>query len=148
MKPDPDVVLGYLAGLMAQTIAPQVQPPYLAGAIGMSGMLLGMASQEWDRAADRLVRENRAVRALFRQAERVSLDAGLAQELRALAGGDDDDLRVSALESANTALRAALIRLQAAVETGLDAASRALNDAIWAELSASTRRRAFASDVF
>lgn len=148
MKPDPDVVLGYLAGLMVQTVAPQVQPQYLAGTIGMSGMLLGMAAQEWDRAADRLVRENRAIRALFRQAETVPLEPLLAQELRALAGGDDDDLRVSALEGANTALRAALIRLHAAVEDRAEPAALALADAIWAELSQSTRRRAFPTDVF
>jgi hypothetical protein len=148
MKPDPDAVLGYLAGMMVQSIAPQVQPAYLAGAIGMSGMLLGMLVEEWDRAADRLARENRAIRTLFRQAERVSLDQDLAQELRALAGGEDDDLRVSALESANTGLRAALIRLQAAIEDQAEATARALNDAIWAELSASTRRRALASDMF
>ncbi|MDR3512825.1 MAG: hypothetical protein P4L73_14410 [Caulobacteraceae bacterium] len=148
MKPDPDAVLGYLAGLMVQTIAPQVQPQYLAGVIGMSGMLLGMAAQEWDRAADRLVKENRAIRGLFRQAERVGLDADLAQEVRALAGGQDDDLRISALESVNTGLRAALISLHAAVETRTDAASRALNDAIWAELSASTSRRAYTGSPF
>lgn len=148
MKPDPNLVLGHLAGLMLQQLAPQVQPSYLAGTIGMSGMLMGMMAEEWDRAADRLARENRAIRGLFRQAERISLDAALAQDLRALAGGEDDDLRISALDAANAGLRAGLIRLQAAVEGRTDAASKALNDAIWAELSASTQRRALASDVF
>lgn len=148
MKPDPNLVLGHLAGMMLQQVAPQAQPSYLAGTIAMSGMLMGMLAEEWDRAADRLARENRAIRALFRQAERIALDPTLAHDLRALAGGEDDDLRVSALEAANGGLRAALIRLQAAIEDRTDAASRALNDAIWAELSASTQRRALASDMF
>lgn len=148
MKPDPEAVLGHLAGLMLQTIAPQAQPAYLAGTIGMAGILLASLAQEWDRAADRLVEENRAIRDLFRQAEAIALDGPLAGELRALAGGEEEDLRVSTLEAANTGLRAALIALHAAVETGNDAASRALNAAIWAELSASTRRRALANAPF
>ncbi len=82
------------------------------------------------------------------QAEAIALDGPLAGELRALAGGEEEDLRVSTLEAANTGLRAALIALHAAVETGNDAASRALNAAIWAELSASTRRRALANAPF
>jgi len=148
MKPDPQAVLGQLAGLMLQTIAPQVQPAYLAGTIGMSGLLLAMLTQEWDRAAERLVGENRAIRALFRQAEAVALDTGLSEALRALAGGEDDDLRLSALEAANGTLRAALIDLHAAVEARKDARSQALNDAIWAELSLSTTRRAFTGAPF
>jgi hypothetical protein len=148
MKPDPDAVLGHLAGLMLQTIAPQVQPAYLAGTIGVSGLLLAMLAEEWDRAAQRLVEENRAIRALFRQAEAVAVDGLLAGELRALAGGEDDDLRLSALEAANAGLRAALTRLHAAVEIRAEAAAQALNAAIWTELSASTERRRLASAPF
>jgi hypothetical protein len=148
MKPDPHAVLGFLTELLMVEVAPKAQPPYLGGTIGMVGTALAVLTEEWDRAASRLVEENRAIRALFRRAERVRLDPLLADELRALAGTEDDDLRISALDRGNTGLRAALIRLQIAVETAVDEASKALNEAIWAELSASTERRRQASAPF
>jgi hypothetical protein len=141
MKPDEQLVLGDFAARFAAVIAPQVQPPYLAAAIGMSGAILGLIAEDWDRAAHRRVEENRAIRAIFAQAGGLSLDAALAARLRALARTGDDDLRLSALEAANAILRAALIELHAATEalTGLDA--KAVNAAIWKELAASTERR-------
>jgi hypothetical protein len=148
MKPDAQDVLAYLTELTLTQVAPKVQPPYLAGTLGMIGTALAVLTEEWDRAAHRLVEENRAIRALFRKAETLSLEAGLAGDLRALAGGEDDDLHIKALNTGNAALRAALIRLQTAVEARDDAASRALNDAIWAELTASTVRRQQASAPF
>ncbi len=148
MKPDPQAVLGYLTETLLTQIAPKAQPPYLAGTIGMIGTALAVLTEEWDRAASRFVEENRAIRALFRKAETLSLEAGLAGELRALAGGDDEDLRISALDAGNSVLRAALIRLQAAIETRDDAPARGLNDAIWAELSTSTERRKLSGSPF
>jgi hypothetical protein len=141
MKPDPQLVLGHLAGMLLQEVAPRQQTGYLSGLVGMSGMALAMLTEEWDRAAQRLAEENRAIRVLFRHAETVRLDEALARELRALAGGEDENLRISVLEATNGSLRAALIRLHAAVEIGEDAASRALNAAIWDELRVSTERR-------
>jgi len=148
MKPDPQAVLGYLTQSLLTEVAPKAQPPYLAGTIGMIGTALAVLTEEWDRAASRFVEENRAIRALFRRAETLSLDAALASELRALAGGDDEDLRISALDAGNGVLRRALIRLQTAIETRDDAASKALNDAIWAELVQSTERRKLTGSPF
>jgi hypothetical protein len=141
MKPDENLVLADFANRFATVIAPQVQPAYLASAIGMNGGILGLIAEEWDRVASRRVEENRAIRALFREAAGIALEPGLGARLRDLAGGNDDDLRLSALEAANEALRSALIELHAAVEVMDDAAAKALNDAIWRDLSASTLRR-------
>jgi hypothetical protein len=148
MKPDPQAVLGYLTGMLMTEIAPKAQPPYLAGTIGMIGTALAVLTEEWDRAASRFVEENRAIRALFRRAETLSLDTALANDLRALADGDDEDLRISALDAGNAVLRAALIRLQAAIETRDDAPAKALNDAIWTELTTSTERRKLSGSPF
>jgi hypothetical protein len=137
VKPDENLVLADFAQRFAGVIAPQVQPAYLAAAIGMSGGILGMIAEDWDRAAARRVEENRAIRGLFKQAAGLSLEAGLAARLATLAAGNDDDLRLSALEAGNEALRGALIALHAAVD-----------DAIWAELSASTLRRRLAAGSF
>ena len=148
MKPDENLVLADFAQRFATVIAPQVQPAYLAAAIGMSGGILGMIAEDWDRAASRRVEENRAIRALFKQAAGLALEPGLATRLEVLAGGDDDDLRLSALEAGNETLRAALITLHTAVEAMDGPAAKALNDAIWAELSASTLRRKLAAGSF
>lgn len=83
-------------------------------------MLLTIAAEVWDGAAHRLVEENRALAAL--------LDDAAAES----------DLRLSALEAENRRLRAGLIEAHAAAEAAGDTARE---DAIWAELRASTERR-------
>jgi hypothetical protein len=148
MKPDENLVLADFAQRFATVIAPQVQPAYLAAALAMSGGILGMIVEDWDRAAARRVEENRAIRGLFRQAAGLAVEPGLAARLATLAEGDDDDLRLSALEAGNEALRSALIELHAAVEAMEGSAAKALNDAIWAELSKSTERRRLAAGSF
>lgn len=135
MKPDVPAVLMELAGLVAANAMPEVHPADRAGALGLSAALLALASQAWDGAAQNLVTENRAIRVLLARG------AGLVPDAAALANGSDDDLRISALDAENARLRAALIALQIAVEGRADAEAAALDDAIWAELIASTERR-------
>ena len=83
-------------------------------------MLLNLSAEVWDGAAHNLVEENRALRSLL----------GVA--------GQDEDLRLSALRTTNDGLRAQLIDAQIAAEASGDIARQ---DAIWAELRASTERR-------
>ena len=148
MKPDENLVLADCAARFATVIAPEVQPAYLAASIGMFGGILGMIAEDWDRAASRRVEENRAIRRLFGQASGLALEVGLSARLATMAEGNDDDLRLSALEAGNEALRAALIDLHAAVEAMDGQAANALNDAIWVELSASTERRRLSAGSF
>lgn len=148
MKPDENLVLADFAARFATVIAPQVQPAYLASAIGMSAGILGMIAEDWDRAASRRVEENRAIRGLFARAAGLTLEPELASRLAALGQSNDDDLRLSALEAGNEALRAALIELHAAVEIMDGGPAKALNDSIWAELSASTLRRKMSAGSF
>ena len=139
MKPDIPAVLAELAGLVARNAAPDLDPAERAGALGLSAALLGMAAEAWDGAAQRLVEENRALRALLSDAgDRAGADASLA-------GAEDDDLRISALSAANARLRAALIALQAGVEAEDSPEARALESRIWEELRLSTERRHMSS---
>lgn len=144
MTPKIPDVLADLAGLVARNAMPDVDPAERASALGLSSMLLSIAAQEWDRAAARLVEENGAVRALLAEAPAVLGEGELAGRLWDLSAGRDEDLRVSALETANAALRAALIELHAAVEALPGEAARRLDAAIWAELRTSTERRQIA----
>lgn len=135
MKPEVPAVLAELAGLVARNAVPGVDPAERAGALSLSAALLGMAAEAWDGAAQRLVEENRALRALLSAAgDRAGRDAWLA-------GGVDDDLRISALSAANARLRAALIDLHAAVELDSSPEARVLEAQIWDELRRSTERR-------
>jgi hypothetical protein len=120
MTPDVPSVLSELAQLLMRNAVPGVPDAERASALGLSAMLLGISAEVWDGAAHNLVAENRALRTLL----------GLS--------GQDDDLRLSALRAENERLRALLITAQIEAEASGDAA---LQDAIWAELRASTERR-------
>ena len=102
-----------------------------------SGALAMMIAQEFERAAARLVAENAAVEALLADAGAALADA----ELRAVAEARQPSLLISDLQARNHALRDALTRLHARVETLDTPLARDLEARIWAELVESTRRR-------
>jgi hypothetical protein len=120
MTPEVPAVLAELANICLMNAAAGVPDAERASHLGLSAMLLNLAAEVWDGEAARLVAENRALRALL------ALD------------GADDDLHLSRLKAVNDVLRAKLIEAQVAAEQAGDAARQ---DAIWAELVASTERR-------
>ena len=120
MTPDVPSVLSELAQLLMRNAVPGVPDAERASALGLSAMLLGLSAEVWDGAAHNLVTENRALRTLL----------GLT--------GQDENLRLSALRAENDRLRALLIAAQSEAEASGDIARQ---DAIWAELRASTERR-------
>ena len=128
MIPSVPAVLVDLAGKVAANAAPNVNPVDRASALGLSALLMSLAAETWNSAAHHLVMENRAFRTL--------LARGAAYAPPPVEH-PEDDFRLSALAAENGRLRAALITLQIAVE-GRD---EPMNDAIWAELRASTERR-------
>jgi hypothetical protein len=114
----------------------------------VNAALLLAVREEFDRAAARRVEENRALRRLF--ADAVSVVAGdrLRARLRDAAATEDTSLLVPDLERRNNELRALLIDLHAHVESLPGDDARALEDAIWRELRASTERRRLSLAVF
>lgn len=120
MTPQVPAVLAELAQLLMRNAVPGVPDGERASALGLSAMLLGLAAEVWDGAAHNLVEENRAIRTLLDLA------------------GEDATLRLSALRAENDRLRALLIEAHIAAEAAGDATRQ---DAIWAELAASTERR-------
>ena len=141
MKPEPTHVLERVMQALLADVAPAVQPPYRQAGVTMHAMLLLTVREEFDRAAARRVEENRALRALFGNADAVVEDAALKARLADAARGEDASLLVPALEESNRALRTLVIELHAHVETLASPAARRLDDAIWSELAASTARR-------
>lgn len=128
MIPSVPAVLVDLAGKVMANATPAVNPVDRASTLGLTAMLMGLAAESLDSAAHHLVMENRAFRTLLAKG---------AAYVPPPAEHAEDDFRLSALAAENGRLRAALIILHAAVE-GRD---EAMNDAIWAELLASTERR-------
>ena len=144
MKPDVAQVLADLAGRVARNAAPQIPPAQRAGELGLSAMLLGLAAEMWDGAAEILVQENAALRGLLASGARVSQDNARRRWLVELAGSRDGSLRLSALQNANAELRVALIALHAELERRDDAEARSLEADIWRELVAGAERRRLA----
>lgn len=120
MNPEVPAVLMQLAGVVGRNAMPGVPEAERASDLGLTAMLLALAAEVWDGAAQNLVLENRALRKLLGES------------------GQDDDFRLSKLKPENDRLRARLIEAHVAAE---QAGDQARQEAIWAELLASTERR-------
>ncbi len=115
MKPSPEVILNQSFAKIAMEMGPALPAGYGQGTATITGVLLLMVAQEFDRAADIRVKENRAMRTLFAHAAD-GVDAALAARLRAAAEGRDGDLSVAVLDRANGELKRLLIELHAFAE--------------------------------
>lgn len=141
MKPEVDVVLGGFLGTLLMEIAPQLGAEYSLGSVGLIAMTIGMAAQEYDRAADIRVEENREVRALFGEAAGLVGNADLKSRLADAAATTESSFRVSALNATNDALSRLLIELQTVVEETDAPWAAALDAKIWRYLVAAAERR-------
>ncbi|HEX4096148.1 MAG TPA: hypothetical protein VHX64_05430 [Caulobacteraceae bacterium] len=120
MTPQVPSVLAEFAGLLLRNADPQVPAAERGSTLTLAAMVLSVASEVWDGAAEHLVQENRALAALLGDAS------------------SEASLRLTALRAENARLRGRLIAAQVAAEEVGDAARQ---DAIWMELRASTERR-------
>ena len=120
MTPDVPSVLRELAGLSMRNAGADVPEGERQSTLTLSAMLLGVAAEVWDGAAENLVSENRALATL--------LDDTACET----------SLRLSDLGAENARLRRLLIAAHIAAEAAGDVAREA---AIWSELAASTDRR-------
>jgi hypothetical protein len=115
MKPSPEMVLNQAFGKLAMEIGPALPPGYSQGSVTTMGVLLLMAGQEFNRAADIRAKENAAMRSLF--AEQAGVVPGeLGARLRAEAATTDADLTVATLDKSNASLKTVLIALQVYAE--------------------------------
>jgi hypothetical protein len=135
MRPSIPVAASDFAARLRAEIVPELTG-FRANNVAMGSAMIDMIADEFDRAAARLFEENEAVRGLLER-------GGVT-----FAAPAKPDLRVSALEAENDHLRAALIDLQAALETRDGEDARALDADIWRELARSVERRRIASANF
>jgi len=141
MKPSLSELLGGGAATIASGVLPLLEAnPYGRGHATIVMMLMILAAQEAESAADVLHSENAALRALFVRASATPLAPALAADLAAAGAAVEGSLRISALQAENARLNAVLVRLHAAVEEIADAWAVSLDAEIWALL----KRRAAA----
>lgn len=125
MIPTPaEVLIGNFMALI-EPPPPDSAGEFMAGKVGVIGMISLLAAQEMEKGAAVRVAENRAIRALFAEAADGGWVPAQAARLKELARGDDHDLTLTALDRANAELRKVLIALQSAVEAQPGAASLA-----------------------
>lgn len=115
MKPSPDLVLNHAFAKVAMEMGPALPPGYGQGTATLTGVLLLMVSQEFNRATDIRAKENAALRALFADAAS-DIGGDLGARLKAAAREADADINVATLDRSNAALKALLIELHVHAE--------------------------------
>jgi len=142
MKPEVDVVLRSMMTKLLLEVAPAVGDAYVRSNVEAMGALLAAAAEEFDRAAEVRVAENRSMREILRAATKHVPEGDLRSRLAVAAEEREASLRITDLNAANDRLRALLIEIQALVEGSDEEWARRIDRAIWDELRASARRRA------
>jgi hypothetical protein len=142
MKPEVDVVLRSMMTKLLLEVAPAVSDAYVRSNVEAMGVLLAAAAEEFDRAAEVRVAENRSMREILRATTEHVPEGDLRSRLAIAAQEREASLRIGDLNAVNDRLRALLIEIQALVEGSDEEWAHQINRAIWAELRASTRRRA------
>jgi hypothetical protein len=137
MKPTPDLVLNHAFAKVAMEMGPALPSGYGQGSATLTGVLILMVSQEFNRAADIRANENAAMRALFAEVA-PSIGGDLGARLKGAAEAKDADINVATLDRSNAALKALLIELQVQAET---AGTRALETRILKLLSEAAAAR-------
>ena len=121
MKPTPELVLNQSFAKVAMEMGPALPAGYGQGSATLTGVLLLMVGQEFNRAAAVRLSENQAMRALFGECSaKYSGKLGVAMKEAAAQG--DSDITVAALDVSNAALKTTLIALQTAAEAAGDVA--------------------------
>jgi hypothetical protein len=143
MKPGVDHLLMLMAGTLATKISDAMPADhYAAGDAKMLALLNILLAQEIDRAADRLVRENGALRALFARAA-PHLPPLLRERVAEVAASSDANLLLSTLEGGNALLKDLLIEVHIVAETETADWAAPLNRDILALLKQGAQDRMF-----
>jgi hypothetical protein len=151
MHPNGEELLRGVLGTLATHVLPEVQTAHAQIQLALVLRLLGIAADEFDGAAQRLVDDNAGLRELaHRGADALAAvgdaagpdGASLAGELRSLADERDASVRLSDLSAANDRLHGTLGRLGNLAEGSDLPALRELRGAIIACLREEAESRA------
>jgi hypothetical protein len=143
MRPQCDHILRTLGMVLATKYIPMLETDHARAEMGLTALILGVISEEFERVAHRRIEENREMRKLFKKAVPVVTDNDLKKRLSEVSEKTEVDFHTSALDQLNCELRKVLIDLHAHIE-GLDGPeARGMEEAIWQELEKYVQRREF-----
>lgn len=146
MIPNGSEGIGHLAARIFDDLVPKAPDAYAMSDLAMIATLLGMAAEDYDRAADVLLADEAELAELFDAAQPYSLNPVLQARMAAALASPPEGYRVSQLSArADTAMRV-LIDLHEAIEIAQDEGSVwavVLNGRIWRFLERHTERRAY-----
>ncbi|MBI1250453.1 MAG: hypothetical protein GC189_03160 [Alphaproteobacteria bacterium] len=136
MRPSMAQILMGSAGAIGTQVAPHLTGNgYALGQASMAGLIMVLAAQEADRAADVLVRERNALRVFFGEASVSLLPEDLRARLHEAAHAPlGASFVVSALEEEIAPMKALLIETHAALEDETASWARDLEARVWAVL--------------
>ena len=127
--------------LLRDRISPEIGDPFAAQMARLSCLLLNIAANWVDDAAEVRVNENAAIRLILAEAAALVAD-DLAGRLTQGSRSADPGLKISVLDAENHRLRLLLVEAQAALEALANPAARALDQRIWRFLEETEATRA------
>ena len=143
MRPQCDHILRTLGMVLATKYMPVLETDHAKAEIALTALVLGVISEEFERAAHRRIEENREMRKIFEKAVSVVTDKELKKRLSEASEKTEFDFHISALDKLNCELQAVLIDLHAHIEEIEGPEARNMETMIWQELENRVARREF-----
>jgi hypothetical protein len=143
MRPQCDCILNTVGTNLAMKYLPKMESDTEKAEIILMSFLMGIVSEEFDRAAHRRIEENNALRKLFSEWLPIVKQEDLKTRMESALKKGETDWRISTLDKLNCELLELLIELHSHVETLDDENARNMERAIWEELKNYTKRRDF-----
>jgi hypothetical protein len=134
MSPEGDKILGLSVQRLAMELGPMLTTAFAQGQLSLTGFMLTLVANEYERGADLRANENAGMRKLFAEIAPAIPDAALRKRLEIAASSQNASLKISDLDKANWELRRLVIEAQTAIETLQGEAARAADRRVWAML--------------
>lgn len=143
MRPPCDHILRTLGMVLATKYMPLLETDHARAELGLTALILGVISEEFERVAHRRIEENREMRNIFQKAVSVVADNDLKKRLAEASEKIEVDFHTSALDKLNCELQEVFIDLHAHLEDLEGTQARELEAAVWQELEKRVQRREF-----
>jgi hypothetical protein len=134
MSPEGDRILGLSVQRLAMELGPMLTTAFAQGQLNLTGFMLTLVANEYERGAELRASENAGMRKLFADISPAIQDATLRRKLEAAATSKDASLRISELDKGNWDLRRLMIEAQTHLESLSGDAARAADRQVWAML--------------
>jgi hypothetical protein len=138
--------IGHIVARIFGDLVPKASDAYAMSDLAMIATLLGMAAEDYDRAADVLLADEAEIVEIFDLARIHVVDEQLRQRMTGAIVGPPESYRVSQLSARVDAAMRVLIALHEAVEVAQESGAgwaEVLNGRIWSFLERHTERRAY-----